>query len=353
MTIQQERAADKNVGKTLSCSLDMKHIVTVIAAAAMLLAACGTSDGYFTIEGRFLNMNQGDIYVYSPDGVINGIDTIKVNGGRFAMKIPCTRQGTLMLVFPNFSRQPVFAQSGEGVDIKADASHLKEMEVTGTDDNELMTDFRLATASASPPEAEKLAEHYIRDNAGSPVATYLVGRYFATAGNAANLKKARELLSVIGKAQPKNGNVVRLRRHVDMMLTANTGDVLPSFTARTTSGTTVTTATLKGKYAVIATWASWSNESQNAMRHINDMADRQGGKVVALGICLDASPRECDKDAQVQRYTVANVCDGQLFDSPLLRTLGLHAVPDNILVNPDGKILARGVAADELEKYIR
>lgn len=59
MTIQQERAADKNIGKTLSCSLDMKHIVTVIAAVAMLLAACGTSDGYFTIEGRFLNMNQG------------------------------------------------------------------------------------------------------------------------------------------------------------------------------------------------------------------------------------------------------------------------------------------------------
>lgn len=319
----------------------------------MLLAACGTSDGYFTIEGRFLNMNQGEIYVYSPDGVINGIDTIKVNGGRFAMKIPCTRQGTLMLVFPNFSRQPVFAQSGEGVDIKADASHLKEMEVTGTDDNELMTDFRLATASASPPEAEKLAEHYIRDNAKSPVATYLVGRYFATAGNVANLKKARQLLSVIDKAQPKNGNVVRLRRHVDMMLTANTGDMLPRFTARTTNGKTVTAATLKGKYAIIATWASWSSESQNAMRRINEVVNRQGGKAVALGICLDASRQECDNAARMQGYTVESVCDGQLFDSPLLRALGLHAVPDNIVVSPNGKILVRGVAADELEKYIR
>ena len=76
---------------------------------AIAFTACSGRKGYFTIEGRFLNMNQGELYVYSNDGLTNGIDTIKVNGGRFSLDIPCKRKGTLMIVFPNFSEQPVFA----------------------------------------------------------------------------------------------------------------------------------------------------------------------------------------------------------------------------------------------------
>ncbi len=329
----------------------MKKILTAIAAA-LTLAACGTPDGYFTIEGRFLNMNQGEIYVYSPDGVINGIDTMKVNGGRFAMKIPCARQGTLILVFPNFSRQPVFAQSGEGVDIKANASHLKEMEVKGTDDNELMTAFRLATANASPPETEKIAENYIRDNAASPVATYLIGRYFAIGGNVANLKKARQLLAVVDAEQPKSGSVARLKRHVAMMLSANKGDMLPQFSAKTTGGKAVSAASLRGKTAIIATWASWNSDSQGLMQRINAIVATHGGSVEALGVCLDASAQDCDKSSQMLGFTVPSVCDGKLFDSPLLHTLGFHSVGDVIVVSPSGKILARGVSADELEKML-
>ena len=34
-----------------------------------------------------------------------------------------------MLVFPNFSEQPIFAQSGKTVNVKGDATHLKEMSV--------------------------------------------------------------------------------------------------------------------------------------------------------------------------------------------------------------------------------
>lgn len=61
-----------------------------------------------------------------------------------------------MLVFPNFSEQPIFAKSGKSVEIKADASHLKEMEVSGTEDNELMTKFRKNILKDTPPEAKSM-----------------------------------------------------------------------------------------------------------------------------------------------------------------------------------------------------
>ncbi len=71
---------------------------------------------------------------------------------------------TIMIVFPNFSEQPIFAESGKSVEIKADASHLKEMEVSGTKDNELMTKFRQNILNDTPPEAKKHAEDFIKTN---------------------------------------------------------------------------------------------------------------------------------------------------------------------------------------------
>ena len=55
-------------------------------------------------------MNQGEFYVYSPDGAITGIDTIRVQGGRFAYEIPCEEEGTIVIVLPNYSEIPVFVE---------------------------------------------------------------------------------------------------------------------------------------------------------------------------------------------------------------------------------------------------
>ena len=77
------------------------------------MVSCGVDGKHFKLEGRFLHLNQGEFYVYSTDGVLDGIDTIKIEGGRFAYEIPCDEEGTLVMVFPNFSEQPIFTQPGK------------------------------------------------------------------------------------------------------------------------------------------------------------------------------------------------------------------------------------------------
>ena len=141
--------------------------LTSLLLLTLVSVPCGTSSDRFKIEGRFLNLNQGELYVYSNDGGISGVDTIKVNGGRFTYETACTRPSVLMLVFPNFSEQPVFAEPGKSVSISADASHLKQMEVKGTKDNELMTQFRERCLQATPPETKKYAEEFISDKPDS------------------------------------------------------------------------------------------------------------------------------------------------------------------------------------------
>ncbi len=330
----------------------MKNVILILALALTMLS-CGTRKGYFSIEGRFLNLNQGEFYVYSTDGLINGIDTIKVNGGRFALEIPCTRRGTLVLVFPNFSEQPIFAEPGEGVDIKADASHLKQMEVSGTDDNELMTAFRQATATSSPPEITARAEDFIRDNASSPVATYLFRKYFMNSEATKNPTKAKELLQTIAKEQPDNGNITRLKNNLKILCKASTGSKIPNFKTTDIKGNDVSDAMFKGKNGIIFTWASWSYDSENTMRRINILIQQANANYAALGINVDASKKSCKENIERNNINIAVVCDEQLFDSKLMAMLGFHAVPENMIIDPTGKIVARNVALDDLERYIK
>ncbi len=83
-----------------------------------------------------------------------------------------------MIVFPNFSEQPIFAKSGKSVELKGRCFHLKEMEVRGTKDNELMTKFRKNILKDTPPEAKKHAEDFIREHPNSVCSIYLIKKYF-------------------------------------------------------------------------------------------------------------------------------------------------------------------------------
>ena len=220
----------------------MKHFLCIITTL-ILLTACGVDSGHFKISGRFLNMSQGNFYVYSPEGIIDGIDTISVVGGRFTYERPLEQEGTLMLVFPNFSEHPVFAEPGKSVTINADASHMKEMEVKGTKANEQMTKFRKQTAKASPPETVAKAEEFINDHPESPVSVFLLKKYFVQALTP-DYAKAERLAATMLKEQPKNGQLVSLQKQLSKLKNRAKGTSLVKFSAKDMNGNTVTDADL-------------------------------------------------------------------------------------------------------------
>lgn len=336
---------------------------------ALVMVSCGSQSGHFKIEGRFLNLNQGELYVYSTNGAIVGIDTIKVDGGRFAYQVPCRDDGTLMLVFPNFSQHPVFAEPGKKVEITADATHLKRMKVKGTKANELMTAFRELVEGMSPPEEKRAAAKFVEDNAASPVAVYLLKRYFAT--SSADHKEARRLISAIGKEQAGSKEFVKLKNYIDAVHTAAPGTMLPAFSATDVHGRKVSADRLKGQWTLIYTWATWSYESNSLRSQLQNLPAVQQGRLHLVGVCLDASAdnlrrqagivppsgmaQQADSPSAAQRRDVPpkshgiDICDGLMFDGPVVTRLSLQQVPATILVNPQGKIVKRGVKADDEE----
>ena len=172
----------------------------LLAVGCLLLGSCGPEGDKFRLSGRLRNINQGEFLLYSPDGGLVGIDTIKVRDGRFAYEKEIRKDVTLMLVFPNFSEQVIFAAPGEEVTIKGDATHLKEVSIKGTDENEELTKLRMRINKLTPPEIPAAIAQFIEENPTSIISTYLLNKYFVSA-KTPNYAEGQRLTALMLKVQ--------------------------------------------------------------------------------------------------------------------------------------------------------
>lgn len=326
-----------------------KHI-TYLILLTLVLVSCGVDGKHFKLEGRFLHLNQGEFYVYSTDGVLDGIDTIKIEGGRFAYEIPCDEEGTLVMVFPNFSEQPIFTQPGKTVEIKADASHLKELEAEGTDNNKLMTAFRKQVSNMSPLQAVDAAEEFVKHNPKSNVSAWLIRKYFILAPTP-DYTKAKQLIDLMIAEQPKNGKLVNLQQQL-IGLAATAGKSLPIFTATDINGNKVTQANLtQSPNAVVFLWASWNYESTDMQRQLKRLKAAKGNGLSVIGVCIDPSKSEMQQSLRRDSISWPTINDGMMFDTKIAKQLGLSQVPANILLK-NGKIVGRNLRMNELKEKI-
>ena len=357
--------------------------VVLTLVATLVCTSCGTDSRHFRIDGRLLHLNQGEFYVYSPDGTINGLDTIKVQAGRFSYEVACDRPMTLMIVFPNFTEQPVFAQPGKSVDLKGDASHLKEMTVKGTEDNELMNKFREMIHNAAPPEMKKCAQLFVEDHPESRVGAYLVDRYFIHDANP-DTKTAVRLVDLMIEKQPDNGYLKRQKRQLTASFVATKGADIPNVLGTTVDGRTIGRVQLtKAPVTVVCALATWKYESMSQFRRLAAYAASQQGRVAVVGVSIDASPSLARSQLASQigisdsssglafgpssgsasasaqgssssrsSSTCYVVCDGKMVESPFFTRLGLTGVPDNIVIK-NGRIAAAHLTDNQLTEFIK
>lgn len=363
--------------------------VVFTLVATLVCTSCGTDSRHFRIDGRLLHLNQGEFYVYSPDGTINGLDTIKVQAGRFSYEVACDRPMTLMIVFPNFTEQPVFAQPGKSVDLKGDASHLKEMTVKGTKDNELMNKFREMIHNAAPPEMKKCAQLFVQDHPESCVGAYLVDRYFIHDANP-DTKTSVRLVDLMIEKQPENGYLKRQKRQLTASFVATKGADIPNVLGTTVDGRTIGRVQLtKAPVTVVCALATWKYESMSQFRRLAAYAASQQGRVAVVGVSIDASPSlvrsqlasqigisdsasglafgsssgsssglaSASAAAQGSSSSLSSstcyvVCDGKMVESPFFTRLGLTGVPDNIVIK-NGRIAAAHLTDNQLTEFIK
>lgn len=329
----------------------MKRQFIALFSVVLLLSACGVDSNKFRLSGRLRNMNQAMFWVYSPDGAIEGLDTIQVHEGRFAYETELRVPATLIIIFPNFSEQPVFAEPGEEVDIKGDASHLKDMIIKGTDDNDAMTELRMDLNKLMPPEVPKAVAKFINENPKSRASRYLLQRYFLTDPQA-NIEQAYVLASAMQKEDPDDGQLTKWKKELEGLRNGQQNTRLSDFTAKDVKGRDVSMSDLKSKVNIITVWASWNYQSTEIQRRLQRLKRTDGDRISVVSICLDADSKKCKQTVERDSLPWKTICDGRMWQTPLLSKLGIADVPGNLVLDSRGIVQARNLNPQQLEDKI-
>lgn len=317
----------------------------------LCLAACSSPGKQFRLEGYIAGVNQAEIFAYFEDAAFSGIDTIRIQDGHFVYEKDLTQPAILTLLYPNYSQTYIVAEPGAHIEMDGDASKLGEAQISGSDENQLLTDFRTKIAGKNEAEARLAATDFIRQNKQTLAAVAVLKRYFATAEEPDPATVA-SLFKDLRAAQPKNASLALLENQIKTRMGGSKGQNVPVFEALTLDGKSVGSGKNTGKPMVIAFWATWSSKSSQTLNLLRRLKNSYGGKVTIVPVSLDHDIEACRRATDRDSLTTLTVCDGLAFESPVCKAFGIKTVPGCTLIDRHGRIIARDLAPDQLEQRL-
>lgn len=339
---------------TLSSMSKSAFTPLLLLLGIWLLAACGPSKDKARFEGKLENISDAEFYAYTDDGTSDRFDTIRITDGSFVYERKLSGPVLLTLLYPNFTQSYVILQPGKTVKMRGDASKIGEASITGTEDNELLTDFNHANASVSENNRRMAAAEFVRSHASSLAAVAVFRKYFAQVEQP-DARKALPLLDELLKAQPQSQGLRYLDAYLRPILKAGTGQPMPQFTASTLDGKTVSTKDFAGQPYVVVSFASWNSKSVAFLRQLKSLLRETGMRPWrCLLLSVDVDAKQCRDALRQDSISWPVVCDEQAFRSQLIRQLGANRVPSCFLVNAQGRIIARDIVdIDQLRQKLR
>lgn len=323
----------------------------VLSLLIVLATACSRPKDRVIIEGEIAGVKQAEFYVYCEDGTNEEVDTVRIDDGSFVYERLISAPTVLTLLYPNFTRTYLVAEPGKLIQLEGNAARLGEAEIKGTEENDLLTTFRLANAAKPEAQVRLAAEDFIRSHPQTLAAATVFKRYFADRPEAVP-ETALSLLKVLKKAQPGRAYITALAARLEPLLTTAPGLPMPEWQAPDIEGDTLSGKDFSGKPYVVAFYAAWSTECSELLRELRRLRtaypDRLGIVAVSTDYSVDLARRRADRDSLEIRI----ICDGEGIASPIARRMGLRFVPGCIVVDRNGRIAARDVSPGELERKV-
>ena len=152
------------------------------------------------------------------------------------------------------------------------------------------------------------------------------------------------------KDLPNSRYVKDFAQGVNSMRSTVVGQVAPEISLPNPQGETKKLSDLRGNVVLIDFWAAWCGpcrrENPNVVKMYNKYHDK-GFEI--FGVSLDRNKEDWVKAIEKDGLVWTQVSDLSYFNSEAARTYNINAIPATILLDKEGRIIARNLRGESLE----
>jgi len=363
----------------------MKKVILFLAAVALLVSSCTEKDA-FTINGKLPNGTYDGQQVYLKTLDSNWkdlitIDTVNVVDGEFFFKGLAKEGSTVHFISlddaPDFMSRPVMVVVEPGhIEVNLDSVSS----VKGTSSNNTYQAFiskneaiegelrtisakiKQDTANVNSADLEKQYKDkyaqltkegfdFTKANIQSQMGTYYLSRNYYRF----TVEQLKELIPSIKPEYKSMSRIQKMESVAQALDVTAVGKTFTDVKGKTPEGKDAALADYvgKGKYVLVDFWASWCPPCRAEMPKLVELYKQYKDKDFEIvGISLDKTNEDWVKGIKNLDITWPQISDLKFWDSELAAVYGISSIPHLMLLDKDGKILARGLDAEEATKKI-
>jgi peroxiredoxin len=214
-------------------------------------------------------------------------------------------------------------------------------------------------------EVKNILKEYIAKSTNPALTMFELGYYQTSANNPGyklepfTLEEVVSMVNDVATKFPMHQGVLAIKNSLAAQAAQAQGKVgqqAPEISLPDVNGKEVKLSSFKGKYVLVDFWASWCGpcrqENPTVVAAYNKFKNKNFD---ILGVSLDR-PGQKDKWLEAikkDNLTWTHVSDLLFWQSPIVPLYGIEGIPYNVLVSPEGKIIAESLRGPALESKLQ
>lgn len=373
----------------------MKKIIFILLVFSMTGLSLLAQEKPTVIKGSFSSPKAGRIMMQYRAGDAWKMDSADLKKGKFSLKATLEEPGIVYIRYKSMTPAPanaaipmrgdvlqLFAGPGK-ITITCNDS-LKTAKVSGS---EAHNDFQRLQAMLKPTN-DKIGEYsaaymkarmdkndaemkrleelmnnyvkteqadvyrkFIQESLQSPVAMFAIQQM---AGWDIDVNAVEPLFMSLPEASRQTKAGKAFAETLSLAKKTMIGAMAMDFEQADSTGKMVKLSSYRGKYVLVDFWASWCGPCRDANPGIVQVFNKYKNKnFTIIGISLDRKKEPWIKAIADDQLAWDHVSDLLFWNNAVAKQYGIRAIPQNFLVDPTGKIIAKNVEGEGLEMELK